>query len=287
MFRLGTFDGWSVCEDGITEPYGDNPDLFFYEWGTVDPWERIPSLEELSTDDIYNGTFAGDINNWLEQTLAEHPDWTIGDPYTNDTSNYTDTTDATTSQKMITEDKSVITGLVPDAIKRGFHPTLNGHALIADLVFYYMDAERADMLSLGVQPSVAYVMLTTCALSIPSSTSTSPTELNCTKTGSWMTKEVGHEIRNTFCSFYISDGGKGAVDISGVTDQASAVKEVYPLWIQANTGNVTAWLINPGGQGCDSGATIMPSADDCIAMLDAILDDCKCGCYPQPYPSLH
>ena len=168
------------CESGITEPDPERADLLFFERKTQDPtllWTRqilgpsntnisgeLNTVAAPSTDNVVaNNTFEGDIASRISQTLAQNPTWmnaleedifqvltvdsipTDGSPpHILSASAPADniTFDRRLRQRGIGE---TIAWLLPDSMKRVFHPKPNGHAYIASLVLYHMEAENAKI----------------------------------------------------------------------------------------------------------------------------------------------
>jgi len=169
------------CESGITEPAPDRGDLLFYQRKTQDlilPWKRqAPTLPMTNTSAPINaaaanplaaantdnviakGTFEGDIALRISQTLAQNPAWIIAleddafqvltvDSIPSDGSSpHILSASAPTNNTAIARRGTgdTIAWLLPDSMKRVFHPKPNGHAYIASLVLYHMEAENAKI----------------------------------------------------------------------------------------------------------------------------------------------
>ncbi len=139
------------CEDNYPETNPNRYGLLFYEWDTDDnapetdgataqvsgpPLAITPGL-------VMNGTFEASINNYIRQTIAQNSTWgqnwtTVqGTPPTIDSLN-------ATKQQIV---KGSSSNLVPDGYGRVFHPRPNGHQLIANLIFYEIEANYAKKLN--------------------------------------------------------------------------------------------------------------------------------------------
>jgi len=164
------------CEAGVTEPDPQRPDLLFFERKTTDPallWKRQASIlpvtnvtEPIDTSAaanvdnvIANGTFEGDIAFRIAQTMARNPTWMSSleddvmqlleiDTVPSDGSTpHILSASAPTNNTAIAKRgvKDTVAWLLPDSMKRVFHPKPNGHAYVASLVLYHMEAENAKM----------------------------------------------------------------------------------------------------------------------------------------------
>ncbi|KAL6718667.1 hypothetical protein ACLMJK_002901 [Lecanora helva] len=167
------------CEKNVAEPSASRLGLLFYEWETVDNGE--PSPDDPKTElrrsgtAVGNGTFGGDINRFVQETVNANPDWTYAKPG--------GPTDQTTIMKPETDvDKSdscqvgtnrgplshicmgdlkdqlgVVQSYLPTTWLRVFHPRPPGHAIIANLVLWYMHVERTKVLNQQPGPEISTV----------------------------------------------------------------------------------------------------------------------------------
>lgn len=266
------YSGW-VAEvggrffgDGIIEPSGDNEDLFFYEWDTIDDWEYTgDDKDELSsTAEVGNGTFAGQIRTWIEEAQAVDPDLVMRNIFANDTSQGNDT---------LLDNLTGRDALGFDSIFCVFHPTQIGHNLIANLVLYSLGAERAGMLSQPVMPSIAAMLPTSCPVANSSSDGgiITASSLDCTTTTDrpsdlWFDTETAIEFRENFCRYVANS------NTTNIANQDSKLGLSYPFFGEYPLETwVEVWVQNVG---CDE-PRLYVSEDTCHAMIDAIVDDCK------------
>ena len=266
--------GGQFCEEDMNLPAEERMDAFFYKRGDVDPWEPSAPLEQRSDEPIYPGTFAGDINVWIHKTMEEHPDWTVEPPSANDTN--TDATDAENNEeaemrlKITVNSKSLVADVLPNNLKRVFHPTLTGHTIIANLLFYHMAAQKSMMQGYGPQPPVDILLpdQTACALPTATSGPNIPASIDCVQGGFFMTIENGEDARDDFCDYLSKQGRNIATDIT--KEQSMGLQ--YPLQATKSVGNITVWVSNAG---CPVISPIVPRYEYCIDMLTAVLEQCK------------
>ncbi|KAF1967013.1 SGNH hydrolase [Bimuria novae-zelandiae CBS 107.79] len=117
------------CEAGVVEPAPNRPALAFYEWDTVDPGEDPKRLRNRTGEDVPKGSFEGDIAEWINKTLQEHPEWEFeeGKGFVNKTK----------AGEEVGGEGAVgdtIHWLLPDSWKRVFHLRPEGHEVVARLV---------------------------------------------------------------------------------------------------------------------------------------------------------
>ncbi|KAI9678746.1 MAG: hypothetical protein M1817_005803 [Caeruleum heppii] len=159
-----------LCEKGVQEPDSERDGLLFYEWQSFDQGENETHLE-LRRRDQHNlgpGTFGGDMLAMIAQTHKQNPDWEVALPDTHERP------ERPTNEDIVIPDLEIgnadgdieamlamleeLKGLlIPDGIKRVFHPRPLGHSIIANLVFYKMAVERAKTLSLPIDEEIVFI----------------------------------------------------------------------------------------------------------------------------------
>ena len=109
---------------------------------------------------IADGTFEGEISRMVRSTLKIHPSWVsgvedgifevlkVGPPPADGSapriiSASTASNGTTTVFRHRRGFTDSLAWLIPDTVKRVFHPRPNGHAIIASLVIYHMEVESA------------------------------------------------------------------------------------------------------------------------------------------------
>ncbi|KAF2495751.1 SGNH hydrolase, partial [Lophium mytilinum] len=129
--------GGRFCDDGALEPAPIRYALLFYERNTRDPTYDFKRRQvDDSADIVANDTFEGEVANWIEDTLEEHPDWK-SNLLNGEFEEFNSTNPPPEAQSLAVELLSVsnvASWWVPDTTKRVFHPRPNGHAVIANLV---------------------------------------------------------------------------------------------------------------------------------------------------------
>lgn len=129
------------CEAGVQEPSPNRVNLSFYEWDTVDNAENSSELKRTG-DDVPRGSFEGQIAEWINKTLQEHPDWEF------------DSDKGAVNKSKIRPDGLIddwIWWLLPDNWKRVFHLRPEAHAIVAQLIVDDLEAhsrERQDSIAL-------------------------------------------------------------------------------------------------------------------------------------------
>lgn len=184
------------CESNALEPNGNRLGLLFYEWDTIDngePAANDPNTElKRSGTTVGEGSFGGEINDFVEQTVKAHPEWTYAtpggpndeatlirppsNPVTNGTGGGCQVGKGPLAHVCtgdIEEQLGVIQSYLPVTWLRVFHPRPPGQAMIANLVLYYMYVDRAKLLSQQAGPEIS--SMTVCPNAAVSSAVTSPT----------------------------------------------------------------------------------------------------------------
>ncbi|ORX98683.1 SGNH hydrolase-type esterase domain-containing protein, partial [Clohesyomyces aquaticus] len=134
--------GGLYCDEGVTEPDPNRGDLLFYERNTQSSALTRRQEGTITEDDIFlNGTFEGDVANWIEDTLEQYPDWKseLEDGIFEELN---DTSLASLKVSLAVENidlsklstSNLPRWLIKDETRRVFHPRENGHAVIANLV---------------------------------------------------------------------------------------------------------------------------------------------------------
>ncbi len=172
------------CERNVPEPDASRLGLLFYEWDTIDnnePPANDPSTElKRSGTSVGEGSFGGDINNFVEQTVKAHPDWTyarpggpadaatvIKAPPISSTSGTGGSCRVGTGKLAkvcvgnTIDQLGVVQSYLPTTWLRVFHPRPPGQAMIANLVLYYMYVDRAKLLGQRAGPEIS--SMTVCA----------------------------------------------------------------------------------------------------------------------------
>lgn len=264
--------GGRFCEEGVKEPYANSPDLFFYEWGTVDPWQetvdgRISarSPEQLITPS--NSTFGGQILSEIDDAQTTDPELKIRDIFSEDTSE---------TKVMLPDDPAKRETILMESIKRVFHPTLFGHTLIANLVFYHMGAQRAGMLQKPVTPMLGKLLPSTCSVPDDQPGSIIAQVVDCKSAGdvprdAWFDIDTGHQARDNFCKVVASKASHNIADAHGEYDSMTVSEDFPYVSSQPMATWIGMWVQNAGCQR----PTLYPSEEVCRVMLDAIMDQCK------------
>lgn len=144
------------CEPAITEPEPSRPGLLFYNRGTTDAED--PDQQDVwghtelkrSPEDMPKQSFEGSMAVKFEDTLREHPKWKLtGDfsPAAAVTSFHSNTTGVQTADVA-----DIVSSFLPDTFKRIFHLRPFLHSLIAQLVIWKVQNERAASLGRGRSP---------------------------------------------------------------------------------------------------------------------------------------
>ncbi|GAT25369.1 fibronectin type III domain protein [Aspergillus luchuensis] len=137
---VGYFNG-RFCEAGVDKSTSDSntrEGLMFYELNTWDPIGSNP--HKRSQDRPLEGTFEGSVNEYAEITKLLDPDA----QFSKQTSVSDDTTDMTLvesklSLSAVSESSDIeVPNVLPDGYGRVFHPQIQLHELIANLVIYEM-----------------------------------------------------------------------------------------------------------------------------------------------------
>jgi hypothetical protein len=152
------FTSWGglYCEPGVIEPDYNRDYLLFYERYTTDGTFPFKVKRDDPTSDpndvVPDGSFEGEVASWIEETLTQNPSWQSDLQY-GEFEEIQNGTASPNSKLAIgglgQEDIALLGGIswwLPDSVKRVFHPQPNGHAIIANLVLYHMEGERAAQL---------------------------------------------------------------------------------------------------------------------------------------------
>ncbi|KAG9698251.1 SGNH hydrolase, partial [Aureobasidium melanogenum] len=258
--------GGRFCEDGIKEPNKNNADAVFYQRGSVDIWEDPKNMAELAPRDYGNNTIISQITSAIEEVQASDPTFTVRD--VNDDEEDPEAAEQSTSL----EER----GLGWKAkTYRVFHPTLIGHSMIANLVFYHMGVERAKMLDKATRPMVAEVLPSTCSRANEyQDGKVIPQTIDCADTADlsddyWFDTDTARGIRDNFCKYV---EGKNQTDISKSHDMESGLGMSYP-YKMSGPGNtwVEVWVQNAG---CRR-PTLFPRESVCRVAIDAIVNQCN------------
>jgi len=131
--------GGKYCEDGVKEPDANRVGLYFFESGTTDPFRDFDGHDELkrSGDQVSKDSFEGNIASLVDETLQKHPEWKGGAPSQKAVVNEAANGEKAAVGGEQASIKDTITFLLPDTFKRIFHPRPRGHAIIANVVFWY------------------------------------------------------------------------------------------------------------------------------------------------------
>jgi hypothetical protein len=93
------YEGHRFCEEGVVEPDPANPNTWFFQKDTP-----LEGSSDTPTDYPEDPNFYDEVSQWVNQTQAEHPDWTAASP--------------------------VAGPRLPLSIEKIFHPTKPGHLAI-------------------------------------------------------------------------------------------------------------------------------------------------------------
>jgi hypothetical protein len=146
------------CEPSIVEPDANRPGLLFYNRGTVDDlfgdedeWSRMEL--KRAPEDVPKDSFEGSIAAKFEETMRQHPDWRMTAGVFK--VSVEDIHNATVDRPHIAGVADMVSSFLPDTFKRIFHPRPFLHSLMAQLIVWHIQNERADALGLGRAPQRA------------------------------------------------------------------------------------------------------------------------------------
>jgi len=271
------YSGWvekvegRFCEDGIEEPYGNNEDLFFYEWSTIDKWETPDFQSEhprRSLEDYGNSTFPGKMVSAIDSAMAKNSTLQVRNIYADDT-------ELLGELGVDPDDLSDQTALLMDGMKRVFHPTFSGHSLIANLMFYHMGAERAKMFDQQVKPIVGDILPSSCMREpgyvdggpiVPSVTCVPAPDV---PDDYWFDTDSIRQIQDSFCRYV---GNRNQTDISRSDSEDNGLGQSFSYQIYGlfNT-YIDVWVQNAG---CRR-PTLYSSERTCRALIGAVVNQCK------------
>jgi hypothetical protein len=148
-----TKNGGLFCEPGTQEPAPNRNGLLFYEWGTGDTNTLSKRQENngLDPNQAVSGTFEGQIVAWANATKAKNPM-------------------AETEAQHESPGNVLIStsSFIRDGYLRVFHPRPEGHAIIANLIFWKLAETRArtsnQPFGPEVSPQVAGCLIDYCGL---------------------------------------------------------------------------------------------------------------------------
>lgn len=257
--------GSRFCEEGIKEPNKHNEDAVFYQWGSVDIWEDANNMAKLDPRDYGNNTIVSQFMSAIEEVRASDPAFVIRD--------IDDDDDEANSEPSISLEERDASWL--QKIYRVFHPTLNGHSMIANLVLYHMGVERAKMLDKATRPMVAEILPSTCSRAKEyQDGKVIPQTIDCADTADlsddyWFDTDTARGIRENFCKYV---AGKNQTDISQSHDMESGLGMSYPYQM-SGPGNtwIEVWVQNAG---CRR-PTLYARESVCRVAIDAIVNQCK------------
>jgi hypothetical protein len=271
------YSGWvekvegRFCEDGIEEPYGNNEDLFFYEWSTIDEWET-PDFQSKhsrrSLEDYSNSTFPGKMLSAIDSARAQNSTLQVRNIYADDTG-------LLGELGMDPNDLSEQTAMLMDGMSRVFHPTFSGHSLIANLVFYHMGAERAKMFEQQVTPVVGEILPSSCVRDpayvdggpiVPSVTCKPAPDV---PDEYWFDTDTIRQIQDDFCG-YVGDRNQTDISRSDSEDNGIGRSYSYRIYGLFNVF-INVWVQNAGCQR----PTLYSSERTCRALVGAVVNQCK------------
>ncbi|KAI9859474.1 MAG: hypothetical protein M1813_006616 [Trichoglossum hirsutum] len=150
-----TKNGGLFCDPGTKEPAPNRDGLLFYEWDTTDTnsLSRRQENSGLDPNQVVDGTFEGQIVAWANATMAKNP-----------------TAQTEAQHEGVQAGKVLISPstFIPDGYLRVFHPRPEGHAIIANLVFWKLAETRAKASNQPfgpeVNPYVAGCLIDYCQL---------------------------------------------------------------------------------------------------------------------------
>jgi hypothetical protein len=148
------------CEPAIIEPEPSRPGLLFYNRGTTDVEESDTGdgtedswgHTELkrAPEDVPKESFEGSIAVRFEEALENHPDWQLTGDFTG--APLAQVVSSNSSSVQTSDVADIVSSLLPATFKRIFHPRPFLHGLIAQLVLWHIQNERAETLGLGRAP---------------------------------------------------------------------------------------------------------------------------------------
>lgn len=134
--------GGLYCEADVTEPAPNRQDLLFYESDTTTESVNGKRRQTVQDDDIFpNNTFEGEIANWIEDTLEQHPDWIDdldGEFQALDGPTFRNLVAEIDGNSLATRQSALIGWIISDKTRRVFHPRPNGHAAISNIIITHM-----------------------------------------------------------------------------------------------------------------------------------------------------
>ncbi|KAL2049900.1 hypothetical protein ABVK25_009767 [Lepraria finkii] len=151
--------GGRYCENNTTEPDAS-------QMGEPSPDDPNTELKG-SSPDISNGTFTGDLNDFVIQTLQNNPDWThsapegpsdeatVVEPSASNSNTETSTGTGLFKGMGDTKDQlGFVQSKLPLTWLRAFHPRPQAFALIANYVMFHIQLDRAKVLQASVDPKL-------------------------------------------------------------------------------------------------------------------------------------
>jgi hypothetical protein len=263
------YSGWvekvagRFCEDGVEEPNGNNEDLFFYEWSTIDEWET-PDFQSKharrSLEDYGNSTFPAEIMSAIDSARAQNSTLQVRNIYADDTG-------LLGELGMDPNDLSGQTAMLIDGISR--------HSLIANLVFYHMGAERAKMFEQDVTPLVGEILPSSCVRDstyvdggpvVPSVTCKPAPDV---PDEYWFDTDTIGQIQDDFCT-YVEERRQTDISRSDSRDNGIGRSYSYRIYGRFNT-YITVWVQNAGYRR----PTLYSSERTCRALIGGIVNQCK------------
>lgn len=127
------------CEVGAPETDATRNDLLFFEWNTVEPGEDGGILKRAG-EPVPEGSFEGDIAEAVQNTTNEYPDIQFAPENTDPV------TPAPGPGRGPERGADVIDWLIPDSVKRIFHPRPVGYQIIGNLVLWHIADDRGKAL---------------------------------------------------------------------------------------------------------------------------------------------
>lgn len=130
------------CEVSAPETAANREDLLFYEWNTLNPGEDS-GLTRRAGAPVPEGSFEGDIAEAVLNTTNEHPDVQFAPENS-------EPVKPEPGPGGGTERGFFVDWLIPDSVKRIFHPRPVGYQIIGNLILWHIANDRGKALGYGM-----------------------------------------------------------------------------------------------------------------------------------------
>ncbi|KAI8938763.1 hypothetical protein NX059_004629 [Plenodomus lindquistii] len=264
------------CESDVVEPDVDRERLLFYNVGTVDipnspddPWSR-PELKR-SPVEMPKESFEGQIAERFEHVLRDHPDWQMSSGLGK--ASVKVAYNSTNDRPKIANIQDTVSSILPDTFKRIFHPRPFLHGLMAQLVIWNINNERAILFGYGRSPQRAGSLPPNGASCKPRSDHGRPRDLVC-KESEWRAPVKTTADGSTSVESAIQQFCKNRHGLTA--EKGSKTEHIYDRWDISGWGvtkRQSLWLRASSGpfSQCSRGTL---DEKDCIAVLSGGLSSC-------------